>query len=72
MRSSHKPTNRLRLKDAKFLFFLNVWLSLFASLSCSQSLACPAKCSCLGTLVDCSKQALDEVPKDLPSWTEVL
>lgn len=65
-------TNRLRFKDGSFLLFLNVWLSLFATMSCSQLLACPAKCSCLVNMVDCSKQGLEEVPKDLPLWTEVL
>ena len=44
----------------------------FPSTLCSQPMACPSKCSCLGALVDCSKRSLAEVPKDLPVWTEVL
>ncbi|XP_057370279.1 leucine-rich repeats and immunoglobulin-like domains protein 3 [Daphnia carinata] len=51
--------------------FMLLCLPLFATLS-SQSSACPVTCSCLGTLVDCSKQGLTQVPKDLPLWTEVL
>ena len=54
-------------------YLVLVYLSVFAPSSTSQSVnSCPTKCSCLGTLVDCSKQGLTKVPKDLPLWTEVL
>lgn len=35
-------------------------------------LQCPAECSCLGNVVDCSKRALTTVPKSLPDWVESL
>lgn len=38
----------------------------------TESSDCPAECSCLGTFVDCSKQGLTKVPRDLPDWMEIL
>lgn len=62
-------------QDAKVLSALLLLLSAIAVSSGStgsSSHVCPVKCVCLGTLVDCSKKGLKEVPKDLPVWTEIL
>lgn len=34
----------------------------------AESQQCPSQCSCLGNFVDCSRQGLIAVPKDLPIW----
>jgi len=33
---------------------------------------CPAACSCLGNVVDCSQRSLSAIPSGLPLWTENL
>ena len=33
---------------------------------------CPEPCSCLGTLVDCSRRGLTTIPADLPVWVTIL
>jgi len=33
---------------------------------------CPSSCACLGNTVDCSNKQLQDIPADLPSWTEIL
>lgn len=33
---------------------------------------CPTSCACLGNTVDCSNKELEDIPADLPSWTEIL
>lgn len=38
----------------------------------SPNILCPQDCSCLSSMVACSRQRLREVPTDLPSWTTVL
>lgn len=35
-------------------------------------LQCPSQCSCLGNVIDCSKQSLASIPKSLPTWVENL
>lgn len=54
-----------------------VWTQfvLFLTLSSSadgQRMFCPSGCSCLGSLVDCSRRGLSEIPRDLPTWVEIL
>ncbi|KAF4517658.1 hypothetical protein B566_EDAN002890 [Ephemera danica] len=39
---------------------------------CVVDTACPAGCSCEGTVVDCSARGLTEIPKDLPQYTTEL
>ncbi|XP_044761179.1 protein slit isoform X1 [Coccinella septempunctata] len=34
--------------------------------------ACPAGCTCDGTIVDCSARSLKEIPRDIPLYTTVL
>lgn len=38
----------------------------------AENILCPASCSCLGSLVDCSKRGLNDVPKDMPNWVRTL
>nr|CAD7395861.1 unnamed protein product [Timema cristinae] len=38
----------------------------------TKSYECPSACSCLGEFIDCSKQDIVELPKDLPVWVENL
>lgn len=59
-------------RSANLWCYILIWLSSLSTLTGLPSNDCPSKCSCLGTLVDCSKQGLHEVPKDLPLWAEVL
>ena len=33
---------------------------------------CPSVCSCLGTMVDCSKRGIDSMPSDIPHWVTIL
>lgn len=33
---------------------------------------CPVKCSCLGDLADCSKNDLEQIPNNIPSWAKKL
>lgn len=54
------------------LFGLTTTLVLLALLLPAASATCPVDCHCLGTIVDCSKSGLTEVPPDLPSWIEKL
>lgn len=48
-----------------------MWVILMAETRTENS-DCPMECSCLGTFVDCSKQSLTKVPRDLPDWMETL
>ncbi|ESO91319.1 hypothetical protein LOTGIDRAFT_105202 [Lottia gigantea] len=53
--------------------FFVVWdIHLPYQYAFANSVACPLACSCLGEMVDCSKQGLIEVPSDIPSWVEIL
>lgn len=54
------------------LFRLTTTLILLALLLPAASATCPVDCHCLGTIVDCSKRGLTEVPPDLPNWIEKL
>jgi len=66
-------------KDVKlpkpYLFKISIhiltWVILMAGAR-TESSDCPMECSCLGTFVDCSKQGLTKVPRDLPDWMETL
>lgn len=54
-----------------------VWTQfvLFLTLSApadGQKMYCPSKCSCLGPIFDCKRRGLTEIPRDLPSWVEIL
>lgn len=33
---------------------------------------CPSSCSCLGSLVDCNRRGLIDIPSDLPVWVQIL
>jgi hypothetical protein len=48
-----------------------MWVILMAGTR-TESSDCPMECKCLGTFVDCSKQGLTKVPRDLPDWMETL
>ncbi|EDV22809.1 uncharacterized protein TRIADDRAFT_58750 [Trichoplax adhaerens] len=39
------------------------------NLTCSYIPACPQKCTCIGTIVDCSRKKLTEIPHHLPMET---
>lgn len=39
---------------------------------CSSEIACPAGCTCDGSVVDCSGLHLTEIPKDIPIQTTEL
>lgn len=47
-------------------------LTLFIRICGAENILCPSSCSCLGSLVDCSRRGLIEIPKDLPFWVEYL
>nr|XP_050027709.1 leucine-rich repeats and immunoglobulin-like domains protein 3 [Dermacentor andersoni] len=54
-----------------------VWTQfvLFLTLSApadGQKMYCPSKCSCLGPIFECRRRGLTEIPRDLPSWVEIL
>jgi Leucine rich repeat N-terminal domain len=40
--------------------------------SCEDDPACPADCTCKGTVVDCSGRELTEIPRELPLYTTEL
>ncbi|CAG2103310.1 unnamed protein product [Medioppia subpectinata] len=52
-----------------------VWSLLTAgcvAVMASEEELCPKQCSCLGSLVDCSKRRLTAVPQPIPKWCELL
>ncbi|KAL1416137.1 hypothetical protein MTO96_006406 [Rhipicephalus appendiculatus] len=54
-----------------------VWTQfvLFLTLSApadGQKMYCPSNCSCLGSLFECRRRGLTEIPRDLPTWVEIL
>ncbi|KAL3235435.1 hypothetical protein MRX96_048327 [Rhipicephalus microplus] len=54
-----------------------VWTQfvLFLTLSATadgQKMYCPSNCSCLGSLFECRRRGLTEIPRDLPTWVEIL
>ncbi|XP_050411578.1 leucine-rich repeats and immunoglobulin-like domains protein 2 [Patella vulgata] len=49
-----------------------VWDVYLVHRTFANSIACPLACACLGQMVDCSRRGLIEVPKDIPSWVEIL
>ncbi|XP_071141940.1 leucine-rich repeats and immunoglobulin-like domains protein 3 [Mytilus edulis] len=54
-----------------YLFYLCIIVNLggFTEIgTLAENLRCPSQCSCLGNFVDCSRQGLIAVPKDLPIW----
>ncbi|XP_074645366.1 uncharacterized protein LOC141901792 isoform X2 [Tubulanus polymorphus] len=59
---------------AVFLAFVLYTGYLVGDISTAEKLQqrCPTKCSCLGSMVDCSKKGLVTIPQDLPVWTEIL
>lgn len=57
-----------------YMFAVLVTVVTFVSASDNGSLVtqCPASCSCLGNVVDCSKGSLTTVPPAIPHWVETL
>lgn len=47
-------------------------LLLQMTVEAARHTGCPADCSCLGNMVDCSKKRLKRMPDDLPAWVQVL
>lgn len=52
--------------------FLLLLLLLQMTVEAARHTGCPADCSCLGNMVDCSKKRLKRMPDDLPTWVQVL
>ncbi|XP_030623053.1 leucine-rich repeats and immunoglobulin-like domains protein 3 [Chanos chanos] len=48
-----------------FLLFLRVELTFGNSENIH---SCPSRCTCIGSLLDCSRRKLEKVPDGLPSW----
>lgn len=60
-------------KMAAIVLMVCVWMAVYvAGQSTATNARCPEICSCLGTLVDCSKRGLTKVPDGLPVWTQFL
>lgn len=51
----------------QFVLFLTL-----SALADGQKMYCPSKCLCLGQFFDCRRRGLTEMPRDLPSWVEIL
>ena len=49
-----------------------VLTALFVTIGQGDNYKCPSVCSCLGSMVECSKQGLTSVPDDLPIWVTIL
>lgn len=72
-------------RKKQILFFIDsvsvFWLDSFTgtedyrsklSGDCFADLACPEKCRCEGTTVDCSNQKLNKIPDHIPQYTAEL
>ncbi|KAK2183604.1 hypothetical protein NP493_305g01029 [Ridgeia piscesae] len=68
MRPSFMMAASLRYFYTSFV----VLTALFVTIGHGGNYKCPSACSCLGSMVDCSKQGLTSVPDDLPIWVTIL
>lgn len=63
---------RGRVVAAGVVVVVVLLLLVQVTVEAARHLACPADCSCLGNMVDCSKKRLRRIPEDLPPWVQIL
>ncbi|XP_041934890.1 LOW QUALITY PROTEIN: leucine-rich repeats and immunoglobulin-like domains protein 3 [Alosa sapidissima] len=65
------PTRPLRAAKYAVVFLL-LWRVELILGNGDKSHSCPSPCTCIDTLLDCSRQKLGKVPDNLPLWIEQL
>lgn len=80
LQTSFQPSHKKQISyfiDSVFVFWLDSstgtedYRSKLSG-DCFADLACPEKCRCEGTTVDCSNQKLNKIPDHIPQYTAEL
>lgn len=66
-------TGKSRLRAWMLMFFVVCTIGwATATENGDVPMPCPSSCSCLGSVVDCSRRGLIDVPRDIPTWVTML